>query len=88
MVQQDNVWQAVLGEIEVTLSRGTFMTYFKNTVLLKHEDGVITIGVINPFIMQHLEKKFGGLIIDTLRKQNVDVQKVEYKRAPASSQRR
>src|ERR1017187_2877525 len=78
-VQQDEVWQAVLGEIEVTLSHGNFVTWFKNTRLVKREDGEIVVGVTNPFIKQTLEKKYGDLIVKTLRKQGVKVEQVEYK---------
>jgi chromosomal replication initiator protein len=78
-VQQDDVWQAVLGELEVTLSRGNFVTWLKNTSLVKQSDGVIVVGVANVFIKQHLEKKYGELITETLRKQGVKVDVVEYK---------
>src|SRR5665213_1286212 len=78
-VQQDEVWQAVLGEIEVTLSHGNFVTWFKNTRLVKRSDGTVVVGVTNPFIKQTLEKKYGDLIIKTLRKQGVEVEQVEYK---------
>ena len=78
-VQQDEVWQAVLGEIEITLSHGNFVTWFKNTRLVKRADGDIVVGVTNPFIKQTLEKKYGDLIVKTLRKQGVKVEQVEYK---------
>lgn len=84
-MQQDSVWQAVLGEIEVTLSRGSFLTWFKNTVLLKNNDGEIVIGVGNVFIKQHLERKYGDLIAATLSKQGIEVKSIEYQMAPASS---
>lgn len=82
-MQQDEVWQAVLGEIEVTLSHGNFVTWFKNTRLVKRRDGVIVVGVTNPFIKQTLEKKYGDLIIKTLRKQGIEVDQVEYKTVSA-----
>ena len=59
-MQKDAVWQAVLGELEVTLSHGNFITWFKNTQLLKIDDGEIIIGVNNPFVRQTLEKKYAG----------------------------
>jgi chromosomal replication initiator protein len=82
-VQQDDIWQAVLGELEVTLSRGNFITYFKNTALLKHEDKIITVGVANVFIKQHLEKKYSDVIVSTMRKQGFEVDSVDYKMMPA-----
>jgi chromosomal replication initiator protein len=78
-VQADAVWQAVLGELEVTLSQGNFITWFKNTSLLKNEDGDIVIGVSNPFVRQNLEKKFGALIKTTLDKHGLEVKNIEYR---------
>jgi chromosomal replication initiator protein len=82
---QDDVWQAALGEIEVSLSRGNFVTWFKNTALIKAGDGLVVIGINNVFIKQHLEKKYNDLIISTLRKQGIKVDKLEYKMMPAQA---
>lgn len=87
-VQQDDIWQAVLGEIEVSLSRGSFVTWFKNTCLLKQDDDVTIIGVSNIFVKQHLEKKYGDLIESTLRKQGANVGHIEYKITPLAGRRR
>ncbi len=76
---QDDVWQAALGEIEVILSRGSFLTWFKNTSLIRAEDGIVVIGVSNIFIKQHLENKYNELISSTLKKQGINVEKLEYK---------
>lgn len=82
-MQPDAIWQAVLGEIEVTLSQGNFITWFKNTRLLKHEDGQIIIGVNNPFVRQTLEKKYAGLISEVLGKQGIEVKQINYKMLPS-----
>jgi len=84
---QDEVWQAALGEIEVSLSRGSFITWFKNTSLVSAEDGLIVVGVTNVFIKQHLEKKYNDLISATLKKQGVKVDRIEYKMVAAIVQR-
>ncbi len=84
-MQEDSVWQAGLGELEVTLSQGNFVTWFKNTRLLKLDDGKIVIGVTNPFVKQTLEKKYGPLITATLSKQGVEVNEIEYKMLPAGA---
>ncbi|HKU19098.1 MAG TPA: chromosomal replication initiator protein DnaA [Candidatus Saccharimonadales bacterium] len=73
------LWQAVLGEIELTVSRGNFVTWFKNTCLLKQDDERIVIGVPNVFIKQQLERKYNELIVNTLRKNGADAGRVEYK---------
>lgn len=83
-VQHDTVWQAVLGELEVTLSQGNFVTWFKNTSLLEQKDDTVIIGVTNPFVKQTLEKKYGEMIISTLNKHGIKVSKIEYKMLSAA----
>jgi len=78
-MQQETLWQAVLGEIELSVSRGNFITWFKNTALLRLDDDSAIIGVPNVFIKQQLERKYNELITDTLRKNGIESQKVEYK---------
>src|SRR4051812_17439701 len=85
MVQQDAIWQAVLGELEVTLSHGNFVTWFKNTQLLKQEGGHIVIGVINPFVRQTLENRYNDLIKTTLAKHGIAVEDIEYKMLPGGT---
>jgi chromosomal replication initiator protein len=76
----NSLWQTVLGEIELTVSRASFATWFKNTELLEHGDktGRIVIGVPNIFAKQQLEVKFHSQIVDTLKKNGISVQKVTY----------
>ena len=76
---RDSLWQAVLGEIELSVSRGSYVTWFKNTQLLRDKDNVLVIGVPNVFIKQQLERKFNQLILDTLKKNGVEPERVEYK---------
>lgn len=65
---EDAVWQAVLGEIELSVSRGSFVTWFKNTSLTRRDDGEYIINVPNVFIKHQLESKFSDLIRATLEK--------------------
>lgn len=81
------LWQAVLGEIELSVSRGNFMTWFKQTQLLRHDDEVAIIGVPNVFIKQQLERKYNDLIVDTLRKNGLNPSKVEFKIHTVSARR-
>jgi len=76
---QDNLWQSVLGEIELSVSHASFVTWFKNTQLLKQKDNVLIIGVPNVFIKQQLERKYNQLVVDVLLKNGVSPEKVEYK---------
>jgi chromosomal replication initiator protein len=78
-MRDNDLWQAVLGEIELSVSRGSFMTWFKNTQLLKRSDSVLVVGVANVFIKHQLESKFNELVVQTLAKNGVTNVQVEYK---------
>ena len=78
-MQPSSLWQAVLGEIELSVSRGNFVTWFKNTCLLKQDDERIVIGVPNVFIKQQLERKYNDLVVATLHKNGATAMLVEYK---------
>ena len=73
------LWQAVLGEIELSVSRGNFVTWFKNTQLVQQSDEKVIIGVPNVFIKQQLERKYNDIIAETLKKNGVEPEAIEYK---------
>ena len=60
------LWQAVLGELEVLISKANFTTWFKNTFILSHGDRETTIGVPNAFTKAWLEKKYTEQIMRAL----------------------
>ena len=86
-MQEERLWQTVLGEIEIAISRGNFVTWFKNTTLLKHKDNVVVIGVPNVFIKQQLERKYNDLVADTLKKNGITPDRIEYKIYTSSAKR-
>jgi chromosomal replication initiator protein len=73
------LWQAVLGEIELSVSRGNYLTWFKNTQLVEQTDEMVVIGVPNVFIKQQLEKKFNDIVSQTLKKNGVNPKVIEYR---------
>jgi chromosomal replication initiator protein len=79
LVQQTDLWQAVLGEIELNVSRGNYVTWFKNTRLLKMKDDVLVVGVPNVFVKQQLEKKYATMVSEVLAKNGVKPAKIEFK---------
>jgi len=86
-MQTDSLWQAVLGEIELSVSRGNFLTWFKNTELVRVDDELAIIGVPNIFIKQQLERKYDALIGQLLDKNGLNPKKIEYKIVAVSSSR-
>jgi chromosomal replication initiator protein len=70
----EQIWQSALGEIEISLSRANFITWFKNTFISSVENGQVTVCVPNAFIKKWLEEKYHKTILSAL--ENVLKQKV------------
>lgn len=79
VVDNDSIWRAVLGEIELSVSSGSFITWFKNTRLIRNTPEIVIIGVNNIFSKQQLESKYNTLVRDMLEKNGVHSSRIEYK---------
>jgi len=65
-MRDDVLWQTVLGEIELSVSRGSYITWFKNTRVLRRNEEQLVVGVPNIFAKQQLELKYKPMIMDLL----------------------
>lgn len=63
----EELWQAALGEIELSISKANFITWFKSTAILSNVDGRVVIGVPNGFAKEWLENKYNSYIIHSLQ---------------------
>lgn len=72
------IWQIVLGEIELSISRANFITWFKNTSIVSNKDGGIVIGAPNGFTKEWLENKYNKLIFKALRNTLENIKGVSY----------
>ncbi len=61
------LWEAILGELELSLSKANFTTWFKNTFILQMNDHEIIVAVPNAFTKAWLEKKYHKYITDALK---------------------
>lgn len=72
------LWQTILGEIELGISKANFITWFKNTKIHSKKDGVVTVGVPNGFTKEWLESKYNKLILKILRNNSPDIKEVQF----------
>ena len=72
------LWEKALVDIELAVSRANFSTWFNETYILKNDEGIIYLGVPNPFIQEWLYKKFHNTILKTLRTLNDQIRGLEY----------
>ncbi len=74
------IWQAVLGELELSISKPNFVTWFKNTDILNCQDGITVLCVPNAFNRAWLEKKYHQMIVCSLERiTGKPLKKLEYK---------
>ena len=52
------LWQAVLGELQLGMTRAQYDTWFKDTSVVSEEDDVYCVGVPNAFAREWLESKY------------------------------
>jgi len=72
----EEIWQAVLGEVELAVSPASFTTWFRNTALLGFEDSQVVISVPNGFAKEWLENKYNQYILRPLRKYHEDTKSI------------
>ena len=72
------LWTNVLVEMELSLSKPNFSTWFKDTYIIKQEDGAVYLGVPNTFVQDWLGSKFHNLILKALRTASTNVQSLHY----------
>lgn len=61
------LWEAILGELELNLSKANFTTWFKNTFILQINEQEIVVAVPNAFTKAWLEKKYHKYITEALK---------------------
>ncbi len=72
------LWDDSLKDIESIVSSANFNTWFKETFLIKIDDGVVYIGVPNAFIKDWIVKKFYTTILKTLRDRDAGVRSIDF----------
>lgn len=78
----EELWQAALGEIELSISKANFITWFKNTSIISNKDGKVVISVPNGFAKEWLENKYNLYILRALRNFDESIKSVSCILAP------
>jgi len=74
------VWQAVLSELELSISKANFITWFKNTGIVSIQEGQVLLCVPNTFARAWFEKKYHQIIIRSLERiMGKPIRKLDYK---------
>lgn len=66
-MSNDQIWQAVLGELELHISKASFTTWFAHTSIGLFENEKVVVCVPNTFTKTWLEKKYHKHILSSLQ---------------------
>ncbi|MEI7719692.1 MAG: chromosomal replication initiator protein DnaA [bacterium] len=78
MTTTKELWENALVELELSISKPNFNTWFKDTHILRVEDGVVSLGVPSQFARDWLSTKFHKDVLRSLRGLESSVRSVEY----------
>lgn len=72
------LWQAILGNIELSLPKPNFNTWFKSTSIIERGENTMVVGVPSAFIKEWLEKKYHPEIIKALKTLAPEIKEIKY----------
>jgi chromosomal replication initiator protein len=78
IIDTRDVWVRCLKDIEIEVSKANFNTWFKNTAIIREEEGIVFVGVPNEFVKDWLIQKYHKLIVKSLMNIIEDIRSVEY----------
>src|SRR3989344_2333864 len=77
-MMNEELWSRALAEIELNVSQASFATWFKDTHVMDHQEGVVTIGVPNGFAKDWLANKHHKFILKSIRALVPEIRAVNY----------
>jgi len=63
-----SLWAAVLGNLQLHVSRDCFDTWLSKTSFLSLEEDILTIGAPNAFVAEMLEQRLSGIVLNYVQK--------------------
>jgi len=78
MDEKQRIWNAVLGEIELNVSKAQFDTWIKDTYIVRMDESVIVVCVPNSFTREWLGNKFHTLIVESVKNITGEIKQISY----------
>lgn len=72
------LWEHVLTQVELSISSANFNTWFRDSSIVKIEDGIVQVGVPSQFFRDWYVKKFHTLLLKIVRSISYEYRNIEY----------
>lgn len=80
----EELWQAVLAQIQLSISSANFSTWFKNTAIFSRADKELVVSVPNNFSREWIQNKYHKQILKILYTLNCEVRDIQYQVNPSA----
>jgi chromosomal replication initiator protein len=77
-MEKEEIWQAVLAQIQLQISPANFSTWFKNTYISEIKDGEVFVCTPNTFVKEWLDQKYKKTILKILKEINKNIKNVNF----------
>ncbi len=77
-MNNQQLWQAILGGLEISLSKGSFVTWLKGTAVVERGGDYIVIGVPSDFHKKWIAEKYHHEMLKTLKTIAPEIKEIRY----------
>jgi len=77
-VTNEELWQAVLAQVQLTISPANFATWFRNTQITSRKNGSAIISLPNSFAKEWFEQKYNKIIFKILHSLDEEIKEIKY----------
>lgn len=77
-MNNEQLWKAALGQLELRVSQGNFLTWFRGTRITDRKGGIVIIDTPSPFAYEWLSKKYKASILEILRGIDTDITELKF----------
>src|ERR1700682_805661 len=77
-MNNQQLWQAILGSLEVSLSKANFNTWFKNTSILQRGEDHLVVGVPSAFNRDWIAAKYHAEMLKALKTLAPEIKEIKY----------
>lgn len=78
IMTDDQLWQVALGQLELKISKGNYLTWFASTKIKDRQDGRVMIETPSAFTFEWLSKKYRNSILEVLQTLDNTITTVEF----------
>lgn len=77
-MNEEQLWKAALGQLELKVSQGNFLTWFRSTKISQRRGQTVVVETPNAFTYEWLSKKYHRSVLEVLQNLDQTVASVEF----------